>query len=410
LLFWHSAQNKAIKFKFESFPNIGRLSLFLEQMNQAAHFLQQQLSLRTENGLERKLTSSDLPFDFCSNDYLGFARSLVLKELINEKIEQIPKLKNGSTGSRLLTGNHPYTEETEQFIANFHEASAGLIFNSGYDANIGLLSSIPQRGDTIIADELIHASLIDGARLSYAERYKFRHNDLIDLEQKLKLAKGLIYVVVESVYSMDGDIAPLAEINSLCRLYGANLIVDEAHATGVIGTKGKGLVVELGLQNDVFARIVTFGKAIGAHGAIVLGSEALRNYLINFARSFIYTTAAPLHQIVTINCSYQLLAKGDEKQQLTHKIELYNQLIQELIPVAIGIPTIQSFSSIQTILFNSNENARQASAKLQLAGFDVKAILSPTVPLGKERLRICLHTYNSDDEIRSLVNHLKTIG
>ncbi|MBB2144759.1 aminotransferase class I/II-fold pyridoxal phosphate-dependent enzyme [Pedobacter sp. LMG 31464] len=372
-------------------------------MNQAENFLKNKLNDRIEKALLRKLTNASLPFDFCSNDYLGFARSLELKSLIEEQSKEIEGLKNGSGGSRLLSGNHPYTEETEQFIANFHHSETGLIFNSGYDANVGLLSSIPQRGDTIITDELIHASLIDGARLSNAERFKFKHNDLVDLEQKLKNAKGLIYVVVESVYSMDGDLAPLQEISKLCKLYNTHLIVDEAHATGIFGEHGKGLVVELNLENDIFARIVTFGKAIGTHGAIILGSENLRNYLINFARSFIYTTGAPLHNILAVNCAYQLLAKGDETNQITKKINLYNQLINDL-----NLSIIPSQSAIQTVLFNSNESARKASASLQNKGFEVKAILSPTVAEGKERLRICLHTYNSDEEIINLVNHLKT--
>jgi 8-amino-7-oxononanoate synthase len=371
-------------------------------MEKAEFFLQQKLNERTENGLLRKLTNVSLLFDFSSNDYLGFARSVALKSLIEEQIQQIKPFKNGSGGSRLLSGNHPYVEETEKFITNFHKAPAGLIFNSGYDANVGLLSSIPQRGDTIITDELIHASLIDGARLSYAERFKFKHNDLNDLEQKLKSAKGIIYVVVESVYSMDGDLAKLKEISKLCKKYEANLIVDEAHATGIFGIKGEGLVSLFGLENDVFARVITFGKAIGTHGAIILGSENLRNYLINFARSFIYTTAVPLHNIVAVNCAYQLLEKGNYQIEITQKIELYNSLIQEL-----KLPRIQSNSAIQTILFKNNETTKNAAKSLQDKGFDVKAILSPTVAAGKERLRICLHSYNTDKEITDLVNYLK---
>ncbi|MFD0941245.1 aminotransferase class I/II-fold pyridoxal phosphate-dependent enzyme [Pedobacter boryungensis] len=373
-------------------------------MSQAENFLQQKLKERTDKGLLRKLTNHFLPVDFCSNDYLGFARSSALKKLIEEQIKYVKPYLNGSGGSRLLSGNHPYTEETEQFVADFHDAETGLIFNSGYDANIGLLSSIPQSGDTIITDELIHASLIDGARLSYAKRYKFKHNDIADLEWKLKAAKGLIYVVIESVYSMDGDLAPILEINSLCKLYNAHLIVDEAHATGIFGNQGQGLVLKLGLQNEVFARIVTFGKAIGTHGAIVLGSKNLHNYLINFARSFIYTTAAPLYHIVAINCAYQLLAKGNETTKITSKINLYNSLIYDL-----KLPTISSQSAIQTILFNNNKTVKNAAKNLQEKGFDVKAILSPTVPEGKERLRICLHTYNSDEEITKLVNELKQL-
>lgn len=373
-------------------------------MNQAENFLQQKLTERVEKGLLRKLTTTTLPSDFCSNDYLGFAKSEELKQLIIAQSEILGNYNNGSGGSRLLSGNHTFTEQTEKFIASFHQAQSGLIFNSGYDANVGLLSSIPQRGDTIITDELIHASLIDGARLSYAERYRFKHNDLVDLEQKLKNAKGIIYVVVESVYSMDGDTAPLVAISKLCSQYHANLIVDEAHATGVFGEKGKGLVVQLNLQDQVFARIVTFGKAIGTHAAIVLGSETFRNYLINFARSFIYTTAAPLHHIIAVNCAYQMLSNGNFDTLIKQKITLYNRLMAN-----VNLPTIKSESAIQTILFNSNQSARTAAIQLQNKGFDVKAILSPTVAEGKERLRICLHTFNSDQEIENLVNEIKSL-
>lgn len=373
-------------------------------MEKAEIFLQKKLDERIENGLLRKLTNTSLPFDFCSNDYLGLARSTELRSLIDEQVKETKPFKNGSSGSRLLAGNHPYTEETEKFIANFHNAKAGLIFNSGYDANIGLLSSIPQRGDTIITDELIHASLIDGARLSHAERFKFKHNDLNDLEQRLKSAKGIIYVAVESIYSMDGDFAKLAEISELCKKYNANLIVDEAHATGIFGTNGNGLVCQLGLENDVFARIITFGKAIGTHGAIILGSENLRKYLINFSRSFIYTTAAPLHNCLSVNCAYQLLGMGNFQEQIISKIKLYNELIASL-----NLNRIISDSAIQTILFNNSEKAKNAASFLQKKGFDVKAILSPTVAIGKERLRICLHTYNEDQEIIDLVNHLRVL-
>lgn len=373
-------------------------------MNEVHQFISAKLQEREANRLFRKLTLNTLPFDFCSNDYLGFARSNELKSNIEQQLNGLTDVKNGSGGSRLLSGNHPLTEETEQFIANFHQAEAGLIFNSGYDANMGILSALPQRGDTIITDELIHASLIDGARLSYADRYKFRHNDLNDLEQKLKLAKGIIYVVVESVYSMDGDLAPLVELTNLCSVYHANLIVDEAHAVGVFGKNGRGLVVESGLQNVVFARIVTFGKAIGVHGAIVLGSKDLRSYLINFCRSFIYTTAAPLHQIVAVKSAYQRLNQTDFSLTLAEKISLYAQLSDNVLHKEA------SPSAIQTILFNGNVAVRNAAAQLQSNGFDVRPILSPTVPKGKERLRICLHTFNETLEIVNLFDHLKNIN
>lgn len=374
-------------------------------MNKAEQFILQRLQQRAHQGALRKLSTTALFADFSSNDYLGFARSAELKLLTQSTLAQIHEYKNGSGGSRLLSGNHIFTEKTEQFIADFHGAPAGLIFNSGYDANLGLLSSLAQRGDTIISDELIHASMIDGARLSYANRYSFKHNDLQELEAKLKIAKGNIYVLAESVYSMDGDIAPLKEIGSLCERYQANLIVDEAHALGIFGDHGRGLVQMLGLEQAVFARVVTFGKALGCHGAIVLGSSDLRQYLINFARSFIYTTAAPVHAIAQVHAAYQMLAETDYAKMIRPKITLYNNLIGQ----ASNDNATQNVSAIHTILFRGNAAAKAASRALHDKGLDVRAILRPTVPEGRERLRICLHLFNEDKEIELLVNELTTL-
>jgi len=373
-------------------------------MDNAEHLLQQKLAERKEKNRLRELTYIKLPIDFCSNDYLGLACSPELNAAIKIETEQLNSFKHGATGSRLLSGNHPYTEATEQYIADFHSSAAALLFNSGYDANVGLLSAVPQRGDTIITDELIHASLIDGARLSYAERFRFKHNDIKDLAQKLKSAKGICYVVVESIYSMDGDMAPLTEICELCHTYQANLIVDEAHAVGVFGDKGKGLVNQLGLEHKVFARVVTFGKALGTHGAAILGSATLRSYLINFARSFVYTTALPLNQIIAIKCAYQMLGQNEYQKQLTEKIEYYNSLTSKT-----SLRSGKSNSCIQTVLFNNDTAAKEAATFLQDKGFDVRAILSPTVPEGKERLRICLHLYNTHEEIRDLINYLEEL-
>jgi 8-amino-7-oxononanoate synthase len=374
-------------------------------MNTAEQFIKDRLHSRTNEGSLRKLSSSCLRIDFCSNDYLGFARSAKLKEQIDQEVQRNHLYQNGSGGSRLLNGNTAYTEETESFVAAFHQAQTGLIFNSGYDANIGLLSSLAQRGDTIISDELVHASLIDGARLTHAARYTFRHNDLNDLETKLIHAKGNTYVVTESVYSMDGDIASLTEINALCERYNANLIVDEAHALGIFGDYGKGLVQQLGLQDKVFARVVTFGKALGCHGAAVLGSSSLRQYLINFARPFIYTTAAPAHTIASVKCAYQLLSSTDFSSLIREKIKYYADLLGE-----VGDDQVTSTpSAIQTLLFPGNANAKSAASLLQDKGLDVRAILSPTVRAGQERLRICLHTYNTGEEIKQLVNELSQL-
>lgn len=370
-------------------------------MNKTWQFILHKLQDRKEKGSLRKLSNVLYPIDFCSNDYLGFARSEFLQQHIKNTLSQIKPAPNGSGGSRLLSGNHTYTEETEDLIANFHKAESGLIFNSGYDANLGLISSIAQRGDTIISDELIHASLIDGARLSHANRYSFKHNNIEALEAKLKIATGNIYVLVESVYSMDGDLAPLQEINACCKKYEANLIVDEAHALGVFGAYGKGRVQELGLEKEVFARVVTFGKALGCHGAIVLGNAPLKEYLVNYARSFIYTTAAPLHNIVSINCAYQLLASADHTPWLQQTITQYSDALK-----SAGYRGHTSKSTIQTIRYQSNTAAKNAAASLQQNGFDIRAIVSPTVPIGTERLRICLHIYNTEEEINALIQSL----
>ena len=293
-------------------------------MHSAEEQLRLSLDERKSKHSLRSLTVSKGLVDFCSNDYLGFSRSEILREKIQQAEKENPSDRTGSTGSRLISGNTRFCEEIENRIAKFHHAEAGLIFNSGYDANLGIFSSVPERNDTILYDQLVHASIRDGIRLSYAHAFSFKHNDLEDLGRRLKVATGNIFVAVESIYSMDGDCAPLVEMSELCRQYGANLIVDEAHASGVFGRCGEGKVVELGLENQVFARLHTFGKALGCHGAIVVGSETLRSYLVNFARSFIYTTALPFHSLLSISCAYDLLASKDEElTKLKSKISYF---------------------------------------------------------------------------------------
>ncbi|GAB3894589.1 pyridoxal phosphate-dependent aminotransferase family protein [Larkinella knui] len=365
------------------------------------------LEKRREAGLLRRLKKPENLVDFCSNDYLGLARSSVLRDTIAQAVASHPTLLNGATGSRLLAGNSALAEELESEIAVFHNAEAALIFNSGYDANIGLLASLPQRGDTLLTDELIHASMIDGSRLSVANRFKFRHNDLDDLENRLKRATGTVYVAVESVYSMDGDLAPLAEMTDLCERYEAALIVDEAHATGVFGPNGAGLVQALGLEKRVFARIHTFGKALGVHGAAVVGSTALRDFLINFARSFVYSTALPPHSLLAIQRVYRFLPQNGPLIERLHALRTYfQQQIQEQLPQT---EWTSADSPIVGLIVPGNDACRAVATQLQKAGFDIRPIVSPTVPVGRERLRICLHAFNSEPEIDLLVQTLKYI-
>ncbi|MFA6923236.1 MAG: pyridoxal phosphate-dependent aminotransferase family protein [Bacteroidales bacterium] len=365
-------------------------------------FLNDSLNKKEKENLLRNLRCENNLIDFCSNDYLGYARSDDLIKKFNEAKLFLNRI--GSTGSRLISGNYKFTEELEKYIAEFHGAEAGLIFNSGFDANLGLLSSIPQRGDTVIYDELSHASVREGVRLSFANSYSFKHNDICDLQSKLEIAKGNIFVIVESVYSMNGDFALLEETSVACNAYNANLIVDEAHATGVVGNKGEGLVKLLNLQGKTFARMHTFGKAIGSHGAIILGSSLLRKYLLNFSHSFFYTTALPLHSLVSVKLAYEKLSEDVENiNKLKELINLFKSSAKEINSLEL----IKSESAIQSVIIPGNDNVKKIAQHLQENGLDVRPILSPTIPKGKERLRIILHSFNKEEEVKKLIDVLK---
>lgn len=326
--------------------------------------------------------------DFFSNDYLGLARV----SFTNEDAL-------GSTGSRLLSGNTNYAENLEQSLAQFYNQQASLFFNSGFDANLGIFSTIPQRGDTIIYDELCHASIRDGIRLSNAKAYAFKHNDLEHLNQRLLNTEGDVYVAVESIYSMDGDEANLVAIANLCKTHNAYLIVDEAHSGGLYGNQGKGLVSSLNLDQDVFLKLITFGKAYGSHGGLVLCSKDTREFLINFCRSFIYTTALPQHSLKRIEQVVDLSKKMDNMRTNLFDLVSYfkSQAKQK------NITLIPSDSPIQCVLIPGNEQVKKIEKHLQDKGFALKAILSPTVKAGQERLRICLHGFNMKNEVDELL-------
>jgi 8-amino-7-oxononanoate synthase len=364
-------------------------------MNQS--FLDRKLSEREQNHSLRSLSVRPTGLtDFSSNDYLGIVRNKLIERSID------PSLSHGSTGSRLLSGNYPLIEETEKMISDFHKAEAGLIFNSGYDANTGLLSCVPQKNDVIIYDQLSHASLRDGIRLSFATAFSFFHNNLNDLEKKLKAASDARqkFVVTESVFSMDGDMAPLKKISDLCEKYNAALIVDEAHATGVIGLKGEGLVQQLDLENKCFARIHTFGKACGVHGAIILGSEKLKKYLLNFSRQFIYSTSLPPASVDAIRIAYTLFpAMQKERYHLQQLSEMFKNASSKF-------PILKSETPIQAIIIPGNEQVKSISEICREKKFDVRPILYPTVPKGQERLRIVLHSFNTEPEVQALLGLL----
>jgi 8-amino-7-oxononanoate synthase len=357
--------------------------------------LQQKLNDRISNSLYRSLIVAHNKIDFCSNDYLGFAKKFAESNFSYSNA--------GATGSRLISGNSAQAELAEQCVAKYHQTEAALIFNSGYAANVGLFSCIAGKDDVFIYDEYIHASVHDGMRLSLANKHKFKHNDVADLENKLRLNNAQNkFVAIESIYSMDGDEAPLIEIVEVCKKYNALLIVDEAHAIGIIGNKGEGLVAANKLQDDVFAAVYTFGKALGLHGAAVAGSNVLKNYLINFSRSFIYSTALPPIAYSHIAKAYSMLLKAN-RETLFFNIHYFKQALKSL-PHLKSLP---SNSAIQSIIIGDNKKAKSLSENLFNNGLFAKAILSPTVPVGTERIRVCIHSFNTTNEIDLLINLLK---
>lgn len=370
--------------------------------------LAKSLENRKQEKAFRSLKRSSSLIDFSSNDYLGLASSENIYSKAHEILKENELLKNGATGSRLLSGNHILYDLTENYLAEFHQTEAALIYNSGYDANIGFFSSVPKRGDFIFYDELVHASIRDGIAMSHAKAYKFDHNNPDSLQNKLSKIKkaedSVLYIVTESVFSMDGDMAPLEDFARVSEQFGAFLIVDEAHATGIFGEKAEGLVQEHKIQDKVFARLNTFGKAPGCHGAAILGSQDLKDYLVNFSRSFIYTTALPPHSVATILAVYQEFEKGISRiQQLKNNIQFFRSQVSQNNLTA---NFLESRSAIQSCIIPGNEQVKNIAESLKKEGFEVKPILSPTVPKGRERLRFCLHAFNSEEEINRVLKIL----
>ena len=366
----------------------------------------QKLEKRKHNNSLRQLPSFSNLVDFSSNDYIGFSKSESIFKLTHDYLIENGIIQNGATGSRLISGNYSLYQITESFIAEFHEAESTLIFNSGYDANVGFFGAVPQRNDVILYDELSHASIRDGISMSNAKSYKFNHNDFEDLERLiLKFPNTNIYIVTETVFSMDGDTPNLEELVELSEKHNCYLVLDEAHTLGVFGEKGEGLSQNLNLHNRIFARIMTFGKGLGCHGAVVLGSNELKEYLVNFARSFIYTTGLSPHSVATILVAYQHLEFEKKNiENLRHNIICFNQQknLLGLKPIFV-----RSKSAIQSAIVPGNENVKRIAQQLQDKGSDVKAILSPTVPEGQERLRFCIHSYNSEEEINQVLAFLR---
>jgi 8-amino-7-oxononanoate synthase len=350
--------------------------------------LSERLRAIEAQGLRRTLRPPS-GIDLCSNDYLGLAEHPHLKQRMADAVSAEGV---GSTGSRLLRGERSGFARVEEKFASFKGAERSLYFSSGYLANLAVLTTFPEAGDVIFSDEWNHASLIDGARLSRARRVVFPHNDAKALEQLLRedTGEGQKFIVVESLFSMDGDQAPLAEYAALCRAAGAELIVDEAHAVGVYGECGRGLA------GDVFLSINTAGKALGVSGAFVAGPAEAIEYLIQRARPFIFSTAPPPAIAAALEASLEVMANEPERRE---RLLARARYLRERLGLAGDSPIIP-------IIIGENERAVAVARQLQAAGFDVRAIRPPTVPAGTARLRITVNQGLSEELLDQFVEVL----
>lgn len=341
--------------------------------------------------------------DFSSNDYLGLARSPYLREIAQAALDN--GMAHGAGGSRLLGGNHPEHEALEAFAATHYSADAALFFSSGYAANLALFSTLPQTGDLVLYDELIHASSHDGMKLGRAETQSFRHNDLNHLTDRIAAYRqargsGTIWIAVESLYSMDGDQAPLAELSDIASANDAVLVIDEAHSVGVFGKGGIGLSSALGRQDNIIV-LRTCGKALGVEGGLITMPHVLRDFFINRARAFIFSTAPSPLTAHLVHKAIEYIAQYPELQTRLHDhIGVAEQLLGSLCPAS------RSGSQIFPVIFGDDKAAVQIAASLQKAGFDVRAIRPPTVPSGTARLRLSLTLNVSRGDIAALADAL----
>ncbi len=360
---------------------------------------------KIDNSFQRELLDYSDYIDFASNDYLGFSKNSKIKYLFQKHINDLHL--SGSTGSRLISGNRKWIEDIEKKIASFHNAENALIFPTAYQANVGLFSCIADRNDLYLIDEHIHASIYDGIRLCLAKHYKFQHNNFEHLQKLIQQHYSKfenIFVVVESLYSMDGDIPNTQQLLSLIDNEKIFLIVDEAHAFGIMGDNNLGLFNSKDLAEKCLARIVGYGKTAGFSGAAVIGSNVLKNYLINFCRSFIFSTGLPLYHYQIIECLYdEIIHHSDiERSQLDENINIYLNVVKDYKAFS------QNFSPIQYMLL-SNLDFKQIQNIILENKFFAKVILPPTIPTNQERIRISLHSFNTKDEIIRFIHLLQKI-
>lgn len=351
--------------------------------------------------------------DFSSNDYLGLSRCKVVADNVRYEYEtylrqELGQPLSGSTGSRLLTGNSSLHEDTEIFLAQFHNQKYALVANSGWDLNFGVCSSIPCATSLVLFDELVHNSIIMGIRSGRQKLVEsFIHNkvdDIINIFKKNPDVEDKL-IIVESIYSMDGDQCPISDVLAIAKEHNAMVLVDEAHSVGVYGKRGEGLLCSLGLQNhpNLLGIIYTFGKAVGAHGAVITTNhEGVVEYLLNYCRPLVYSTSLPAHSMITIRACYERMEKSIES-----RIKLFqNILLFKKISADVNLPLLSSDSMIQSVMIPTNDAVVAVAKVLREKGFACLPIRAPTVPIGSERIRIIIHAQNTENEIRDLCNCL----
>ena len=375
-------------------------------------FLEQKLDDLEKRSLRRRLRVSDAPtgplvdFDgrklhnFASNDYLGLAEH---SAVIEAAVRATRDYGAGAGASRLVTGTQRPHAELEEKLAGFKGSEAALVFGSGYASSVGALQALATKDDVILLDKLSHACLVDGARLSGATLRPFHHNDTEHLEHHLKWARekhphARVVIATESVFSMDGDLAPLREIVELKDQHGAVLMLDEAHAVGVLGRGGRGLAEELGLTRRIEVQMGTLGKALGSSGGYITGSRILIDYLLNTARSFIFSTAPPASTAASASAALDLCA-GPEGDRRRAKLRHLAALLDPAPPAAI-----------HPLIIGSEKETLRAAEQLAQLGFHVPAIRPPTVPKGTSRLRVSLSAAHEAETVRTLASALRTLA
>ncbi len=374
--------------------------------------LQKSLADLDARHLRRRLRASGLPTgplvrfndrtlnNFASNDYLGLAAHA---KVVAAALEATREFGAGTGASRLVTGTQTPHHDLEEKLAAFKGTAAALVFANGYAASTGALQALATKDDVVLLDKLSHACLVDGARLSGATLRPFHHNDTDHLEHHLRWARekhpqARIFIVTESVFSMDGDLAPLRDIVELKDRYGAVLMLDEAHATGVLGRGGRGLADQLGLSQHIEVQMGTLGKALGSSGGYIAGSRVLIDLLINRARSFIFSTAAPASTAAAAAAALEISAgpEGDK-----HRAKL-----RELAALFDPAPP----ATIYPLILGEEQAALAASEQLAQLGFHVPAIRPPTVPQGTSRLRVSLSAAHDTETVRTLAAALRAVA